>query len=468
MLVTRLTGSHLLIVGMPMVLPNAMGATSAIHFARMHIAFRYASRPPCQANPTRHSASKERPGWPDYPGLLSRRHCFPMAVLDTSARCLGEVHNQEPFQPCTWGVCSFATSANHTQPDFLPPFRWELLQLTLPHSSNSFVYIYAHEWWHTPKPPTEWGTYSFSQLQHVPSPKSGTCNCISVQARRLFKKIVLADPPGVLIMEWKSFGGSQASFRSKGLQSYQPNSPKKKKNLIFDTQTSFRVKRLLPDKPKSEKNLSFWRSNLLSRQTVAAGPTKRAKTFSFWHSNLVSCARVAGPTKLARNPQFLTLEPRFVRKGCRRTNRTRKKPSIFNTWTSVRAEKWPYRRASSALPAGLREKKKKERERERDRETERQRDRETERQRRCEDVKMWVCEGKKMWRCEYVKVRRCEDVKMGRCEDVKMWTAREREREMCEDVQMWWFEDVKMWRWGDVKMWRWEDVKMWRCEYVNR
>ena len=60
--VTRLTGSHLLIVGMPMVLPNAMGATSAIHFARMHIAFRYASRPPCQANPTRHSASKERPG----------------------------------------------------------------------------------------------------------------------------------------------------------------------------------------------------------------------------------------------------------------------------------------------------------------------------------------------------------------------------------------------------------------------
>ena len=117
--VTRLTGSYPLIVGMPMVLPSAMGATSAIHFARMHIAFRYASRLPCEANPTRHSASKERPGWPDYPGLLSRRHCFPMAVSDTSARCLGEVHNQEPFPP--WWVCSFATSANHTVTSSLPP-----------------------------------------------------------------------------------------------------------------------------------------------------------------------------------------------------------------------------------------------------------------------------------------------------------------------------------------------------------
>ena len=52
------------------------------------------------------------------------------------------------------------------------------------------------------KTSTEWGTYSFSQLQNCPSPKSGTSNCISLQALRLSKKMVLADPPGVLIFFW--------------------------------------------------------------------------------------------------------------------------------------------------------------------------------------------------------------------------------------------------------------------------
>ena len=37
-------------------------------------------------------------------------------------------------------------------------------------------------------------------------PKSGTCNCISLQALRLSKNMVLADPPGVLIMEWIFLG----------------------------------------------------------------------------------------------------------------------------------------------------------------------------------------------------------------------------------------------------------------------
>jgi hypothetical protein len=47
-----------------------------------------------------------------------------------------------------------------------------------------------------PKTSTESGTYSFSQLQNVPSPKSGTCICISLQAFRLSKKMVLANPRG--------------------------------------------------------------------------------------------------------------------------------------------------------------------------------------------------------------------------------------------------------------------------------
>jgi len=66
----------------------------------------------------------------------------------------------------------------------------------------------------------------------------------------------------------------------------------------------------------------------------------------------------------------------------------------------VSKSKWPLRGASSALPAALREKRKRrretvtegkrqtQRERERERERERVREREREKMRRCEDVKM--------------------------------------------------------------------------------
>ena len=43
--------------------------------------------------------------------------------------------------------------------------------------------------------------------------------------------------------------------------------------------------------------------------------------------------------KLTKKTQFLILEPRFVRKGCRRTNQTRKKPSGFNRET-MEPEPW--------------------------------------------------------------------------------------------------------------------------------
>ena len=46
----------------------------------------------------------------------------------------------------------------------------------------------------------------------------------------------------------------------------------------------------------------------------------------------------AGPTKLAKKNQFLTLGPHFVRKGCRRTNQIRKNTSVFDTRTSFHAK----------------------------------------------------------------------------------------------------------------------------------
>ena len=98
--------------------------------------------------------------------------------------------------------------------------------------------------------------------------------------------------------------------------------------------------------------------------------------------------------------EFLTLEPRFVRKGrrggCKIAKKTlepfscervaaedvkSQKPSVFDTRTSFPAKGWPYRGALSALPAALREKRK----RRRETVTEGKRERE----RRCdEEVKM--------------------------------------------------------------------------------
>ena len=68
-------------------------------------------------------------------------------------------------------------------------------------------------------------------------------------------------------------------------------------------------------------------------------PTKLAKNLSFWHSNIISCEKVAaGPTKLARNPQFLQLKHHFGRKGCRRTNQIFTKTSVFDTQSSFSCE----------------------------------------------------------------------------------------------------------------------------------
>ena len=196
---------------------------------------------------------------------------------------------------------------------------------------------------------------------------------------------------------------------------------------VFDTRTSFRAWRVHPDKLKSQFYLSFW------------------------HSNLVSCVKgSSGQVEIAILPQFLTLEPRFVREGWRFVIRRRHCPRPKERKKKKERVK--------------RERETERREREREREKERERERKRERMWGCEDVKMWRCEDVKMWKmwrcgCEDVKMCRCEDMRMWRCEDVKMWG--------CEDVKMWWCEDVKMWRCEDVKLWRCEDVMMWRCESMQ-
>ena len=72
---------------------------------------------------------------------------------------------------------------------------------------------------------------------------------------------------------------------------------------VFDTRTSFCAWRVHPARLKSQFYLSFW------------------------HSNLVSCVKgSSGQVEIAILPQFLTLEPRFVREGWRFVIRRRHCP----------------------------------------------------------------------------------------------------------------------------------------------
>ena len=213
----------------------------------------------------------------------------------------------------------------------------------------------------------------------------------------------------------------------------------------------------------------------------------RKKILKMWRGS-------SGTLEIAILPQFLTLEPRFVREGFIRHTCNRNFTSVFDTRTSFRArgltfplgtleiailpqfltleprfvrEGWRFVIRRRHCPRPKERKKKKERVK-RERETER-REREREREKERENVRMWGCEDVKMWRCEDVKMWRCgcEDVKMCRCEDMRMWRCEDVKMWGCEDVKMWWCEDVKMWRCEDVKLWRCEDVMMWRCESMQ-
>ena len=91
---------------------------------------------------------------------------------------------------------------------------------------------------------------------------------------------------------------------------------------------------------------------------------KPFRTHRLLHSNLVSCERVAADTrKIAILPQLVTLEPHFVRKMLPPDQpNSQKKTQVSDTRTSFRAKRWQLRGTSSALPAALREKRKRSRE----------------------------------------------------------------------------------------------------------
>ena len=89
---------------------------------------------------------------------------------------------------------------------------------------------------------------------------------------------------------------------------------------------------------KSQFFTSFWRSNLISCERLAIGPWKSQFYLSFWRSNLISCERVARDDLIAILPQFLTIEPHFVRKGCRGHLEIAILPSVFDDRTSFRAK----------------------------------------------------------------------------------------------------------------------------------
>ena len=84
---------------------------------------------------------------------------------------------------------------------------------------------------------------------------------------------------------------------------------------VFDTRTSFCAWRVHPAHLKSQFYLSFW------------------------HSNLVLCVKgSSGTLEIAILPQCLTLEPRFVREGFIRHTWNRNFTSVFDTRTSFRAK----------------------------------------------------------------------------------------------------------------------------------
>ena len=258
--------------------------------------------------------------------------------------------------------------------------------------------------------------------------------------------------------------------------------------LSFWRSTIISCERVATGTRQSQFYLSFWRSNLISCERVAPDDLNSHFYLSFWRSNLISCERVApDDLQIALLPQFLAIEPHFVRKGCAGRLANRTFTSVFDDRTSFRAKELRRTTCKSHFylsfgrsnliscervapddlhisilpqflaiephfvrkgcvscrlvgtapaPAFKREIEKKERARGQD-------------VRRCEDEKIWRWEDEE-------KMRRWGDEKMRRCEDEKMWRW--------EDVKMRRCDDEKMWRWEDVKMRRCEDEKMWRCE----
>ena len=104
----------------------------------------------------------------------------------------------------------------------------------------------------------------------------------------------------------------RASFRAKGFAGHLNSHF----YLSFWRSNLISCEKVARGKLKSHFYLSFWRSNLISCERVARGNLKSQFYLSIWRSNLILCERVRGTPEIAILPQFLAIEPHFVRKGC--------------------------------------------------------------------------------------------------------------------------------------------------------
>ena len=123
------------------------------------------------------------------------------------------------------------------------------------------------------------------------------------------------------------------------------------------THRPFRTQRLLHRSTFTHRR--FYTQTLWHTDPFTHKHFKRRRVYTQTLLHKSNCTDpLTGPTKLAKKPQFWTLEPHFVRKGCRRTNQTRKNHQLLtlvscqkvaaegckNTRTSFRAKELPPKR----------------------------------------------------------------------------------------------------------------------------
>ena len=138
-----------------------------------------------------------------------------------------------------------------------------------------------------------------------------------------------------------------ASFRAKGLQREPGN-----RNFTsgFDDRTSFRAKGLRGTTWTRTFYLSFLRSNLISCERVARDKLQIAILPQFLTIEPRFMRKgCAGQVEIAILPQFLTIEPRFVRKGCAGQVEIAILPHFWRS-NLVSCERVAFRAVSLALP----------------------------------------------------------------------------------------------------------------------
>ena len=127
--------------------------------------------------------------------------------------------------------------------------------------------------------------------------------------------------------------GDRTSFRAKGLR---PETRNRNFTSVFGDRTSFRAKGLRLD-ARNRNFTAVFGDRTSFRAKAFAGNMKSQFNLSFRRSKLISCERVRRKHEIAILPQFLAIEPHFVRKRSPET-RNRNFTSVFGDRTSFRAK----------------------------------------------------------------------------------------------------------------------------------